>query len=236
MRTFAIGDIHGCLVALRTLDQHLNFSVEDTVITLGDYVDRGPSSCGVLEYLIALRQRCKLIMLRGNHEVMMLDARTDQRALLSWMINGGDATLESYGEQAQGTEAIPQEHWAFLEQTLPYYEPDKQEGAISQCFFVHANAHPKKPLSKQDDTVLYWHHLDPPRQSPHVSGKRMICGHTSQKSGKILALGEKDDPHTVCIDTWACGGKWLTCLDVETLQYWQANEAGKTREGSLSKQ
>jgi serine/threonine protein phosphatase 1 len=64
--------------------------------------------------------------------------------------------------------------------------------------------------------------------SPHESGKIMVCGHTSQKSGEPLDYG-----HAVCIDTWAHGGGWLTCLDVSSRQYWQANQQGQVRVGRL---
>ena len=63
---------------------------------------------------------------------------------------------------------------------------------------------------------------------PHRSGKRIICGHTSQKSGVVRDFG-----FAVCIDTHACGGKWLTCLDAATNCYWQANESGSIQTGKL---
>jgi serine/threonine protein phosphatase 1 len=74
--------------------------------------------------------------------------------------------------------------------------------------------------------MLYWESFDDP--PPHESGKVMVCGHTSQKSGKPRNLG-----HAVCIDTWACGEGWLTCLDAESGRYWQANQRGETRRGWL---
>ena len=70
--------------------------------------------------------------------------------------------------------------------------------------------------------MLYWERFDDP--APHESGKFMVCGHTSQKSGLPARNG-----NAICIDTWACGGGWLTCLNVETGELWQANEAGETR-------
>jgi serine/threonine protein phosphatase 1 len=70
--------------------------------------------------------------------------------------------------------------------------------------------------------MLYWESFDNP--PPHASGKIMICGHTSQKSGRPRGLG-----HAVCIDTWAYGQGWLTCLDVGSGKYWQADQQGETR-------
>jgi serine/threonine protein phosphatase 1 len=89
-------------------------------------------------------------------------------------------------------------------------------------FFVHANAYSDYALDEQPDYMLYWEPFGEP--APHESGKIMVCGHTSQKSGKPKNLGR-----AVCIDTWAYGDGWLTCLDVDSGMYWQANQRGETR-------
>ncbi len=219
MRQFAIGDIHGCLTALQVLERELGFSDGDTIITLGDYVDRGPDSRGVIEFLLRLRKRCRLVALRGNHEIMMLRARDDHSSLLNWIACGGDATLDSYG--AAGFEDVPGAHWDFLASTVRYYETEHD-------FFVHANVDPDLPLEDQPDTDLFWEHLDG-AGSRHISGRRMICGHTAQASGRPLDLG-----HVVCIDTYACGDGWLTCLETDTGIYWQANQQGDLRRGRLN--
>src|SRR5262249_22446677 len=81
MRHLAIGDVHGCLTALRRLAEFVPFDPgEDVLVTLGDYVDRGPDSRGVLDWLIAYKGKGKLVPLRGNHEVMMLAARDGDEA------------------------------------------------------------------------------------------------------------------------------------------------------------
>ncbi len=90
-------------------------------------------------------------------------------------------------------------------------------------FFVHANAFPEIPLAEQPDYMLYWEHLQPHLSRAHISRKVMVCGHTQQRSGKPLNLG-----HAICLDTWAYGGGWLTCLDVDTGMYWCANQRGET--------
>lgn len=219
MRQFAIGDIHGCLTALQVLERELAFGGGDTVATLGDYVDRGPDSRGVIEFLLGLSGRCKLVALRGNHEIMMLRAHDDRSALLNWIACGGDATLDSYG--AAGFQDVPGSHWDFLASTVRYHLAEHD-------FFVHANALPDRPLENQPDFNLFWEHLDG-AVSPHVSGRRMICGHTRQTSGLPLDLG-----HAVCIDTWACGDGWLTCLEIGCGRYWQANQQGDLRRGRLN--
>lgn len=217
MRTFAIGDIHGCLNALRRLDQKLHFCPEDTVITLGDYVDRGPDSRGVINELIALRERCHLITLRGNHEIMMIEARSGGFARLNWMMNGGNTTLDNYGGDSM--DEIPETHWEFIAKTLPHYE-------LGQNFYIHANADPDLPIVNQPDHTRYWKRLS--EFTPHQSGKRMICGHSAQTSGDPLIFDG-----AVCIDTHAVGGQWLTCLDADNNHYWQANEQGDIRENDL---
>jgi serine/threonine protein phosphatase 1 len=221
VRYLAVGDIHGCFRALTTLATFVPFEVDDVVITLGDYVNRGPDSCAVLDWLIARQRTGKLIALRGNHEIMTLEARANQEALKFWLVYGGDATLASYSsaDDASGLSDVPAAHWEFLEQTRPYFEIDTH-------FFVHANALHDHELAEQPDYMLYWERFDDP--PPHQSGKVMVCGHTSQKSGLPRDIG-----HAVCIDTWVYGKGWLTCLDVQLGKYWQANQQGETREGWL---
>jgi serine/threonine protein phosphatase 1 len=218
----AIGDIHGCYRSLTTLVKAVKLTPEDTLITLGDYVNRGPETYAVMEWLIRRANTGPLIPLRGNHEIMMLNARLTGDSF-TWLSVGGKETLASYSPlEDEGRLAdVPDSHWDFLEHQLcDYYETKKH-------LFVHANLYPDLPLDEQPEFMLFWEHIDE-WTPPHVSGKTMICGHTSQKSGEPLNLG-----HAVCIDTAACKGGWLTCLEVETNYYWQANEAGQTREGFL---
>lgn len=218
MRHLAVGDIHGCFHALTTLAAYVPFESEDVVITLGDYVNRGPNSYAVIDWLIARHNTGQLIPLRGNHEVMMLAAREDADNFERWVHYGGDATLTSYspfGDPGRFTD-VPDAHWAFLENDLRGWHE------IDSHFFVHANAYPEMPLAEQPDVMLYWESFNNP--PAHESGKIMVCGHTSQKSGRPRNIG-----HAVCIDTWAYGRGWLTCLDVKTGRYWQANQLGDTR-------
>jgi serine/threonine protein phosphatase 1 len=212
MRLLAIGDIHGCYHALETLAHQVGFTSDDVVITIGDYVDRGPQSREVIDFLIALGKRTKVITLRGNHEVMMLQAKEDPSAFKDWLGCGGANTLDSY--HTSDLSEISEAHWEFISSTKPFFETERD-------FFVHANAYPDHPLPDQPDYMLYWEKFHSP--PPHRSGKRMICGHTPQKNGKPLNIG-----HAVCIDTWVYGAGWLTCLDVKSGIYWQANQRGQT--------
>jgi serine/threonine protein phosphatase 1 len=221
MRHVAVGDVHGCFKALTSLVEFVELRPDDVLVTLGDYVDRGPDSCAVLDWLIAQQRRGNLVALRGNHEVMMLAARDSGEARAYWEQCGGDAALASYspfGDKGRLAD-VPDAHWEFLESTLAYHETPTH-------FFVHANAYPDCPLAEQPDFMLYWESFDDP--PPHESGKVMVCGHTPQKGGRPRGVG-----HAVCIDTWACGKGWLTALDVETGRYWQANQKGDRRGGWL---
>ena len=217
MRTLAIGDIHGCLTALRTLDKLARFKSRDQLITLGDYVDKGPDTAGVLDWLCERQQRGNLVALRGNHDLLMLEARESAAKFAVWMDCNGHTTLASYGlpPRRASLDKIPRKHWKFLESTKPYFETKSH-------FFVHGNVDPDLPLKKQPEYLLLWEKFyDPP---PHMSGKTMVCGHTSQKDGHIDDIG-----HAVCIDTYACGGQWLTALDIDTDKLWQADEEGHTQ-------
>jgi serine/threonine protein phosphatase 1 len=117
-RTIAIGDIHGCSAALDTLLKAIRPRPDDTIVTLGDYVNRRPDSKGVIERLIALANRCRLVPLLGNHDQMLLAARSGLHTM-TWMRMGGLATLHSYGT-GRDLNCIPDEHYEFLKECLDY--------------------------------------------------------------------------------------------------------------------
>lgn len=222
-RLLALGDIHGCYLALTTVVERAALAPSDRIVALGDYVDRGPDSKAVIDWLIARRAEGQLVALRGNHDLMMMAARCSLSQAALWLNFGGLETLASYRPASgkSALEAVPQEHWDFLEfGCVDFYETDR-------CIFVHATCAPDKPLDQQNPGTLFWDKLDDPR--PHQSGKTVICGHTAQKTGEPKNFG-----HTVCIDTWVYGDGWLTCLDVASGRYWQANERGQSREGQLA--
>jgi serine/threonine protein phosphatase 1 len=217
-RTIAIGDIHGCSTALDALLGVIQPRAEDTVITLGDYIDRGPDSRGVLDRLIELGHRCHLVPIRGNHDQMLLDVRAGKSSIYWFLDIGGTATLDSYGP-GRDIGRIPAAHYEFLESCRDFLETDTH-------IFVHANYFAELPMSEQPDAMLRWESLRAMTPGPHDSGKVVIVGHTSQKKGQILDLG-----HLICIDTFCYGGGWLTALDVESGDVWQTNESGKVRRG-----
>ena len=128
MRRFAIGDIHGCSKALRTLLEVIDPQPEDELIFLGDYIDRGSDSRDVVDQIIALKKRCRVVTLRGNHEIMLVAVALKGMDETVWLENGGQATVASYG----GTiSRIPPEHMNFYRSLKSYYETD-------DAIFVHA--------------------------------------------------------------------------------------------------
>jgi len=222
-RHFAIGDIHGCSRALEALVDYAAPGSADVIVTLGDYIDRGPNSRAVLDFIIDLGEQSTLVAIRGNHEIMMLDAREQKSWLRPWLQYGGEETLRSYSPARDivgSFDDIPAEHIEFLENKLvSYYECDSH-------FFVHANADADVSLDEQSVATLYWRKYQDP--APHCSGKIMVCGHSAQRSGVPESNG-----HSICIDTWAHGGGWLSCLEIESGTIWQTNEAGDKRSFSL---
>jgi serine/threonine protein phosphatase 1 len=221
-RTMAIGDIPGCRDALAALIGVIEPGPEDTLITLGDYIDRGTDSRGVLDYLIALAGRCRLIPLLGNHEELLLDALHDISNLRRWLTLGGGDTLRAYGWRPGGLRSrladwIPQPHRKFIADCRPYHETRTR-------LFVHAGFVPELPMAQQPGDVLRWRVTDARTATPHQSGKVAIVGHTPQLSGEVLDLG-----FLVCLDTNCARGGWLTALDIGTGQIWQADRAGRLR-------
>jgi serine/threonine protein phosphatase 1 len=221
-RTLAIGDIHGCLAALDSLIEVLGPGREDTIVTLGDYIDRGPDSRGVLERLINLAATSRLVPLLGDHEEMLLNAHEDRASRRTWLDCGGVQTLRSYGwtrgeRQRSLAEWIPDRHRQFLAGCCPYHETDTH-------LFVHAGFLPELPMEEQPGLALRWRVTDARTARPHRSGKRAVVGHTAQLRGEVLDLG-----FLVCIDTNCCRGGWLTALEVETGRIWQVDRDGRPR-------
>jgi serine/threonine protein phosphatase 1 len=216
-RTIAIGDIHGCALALDAVLRAISPTPADLIVTLGDYVDRGPDSRGVLDRLIQLGRECTLVPILGNHDEMLLQAHRGSH-LLTWIGVGGLATLASYGTQVDPDPSIiPDEHIALLESCVAFYETETH-------IFLHASYLPHLPMAEQPSLALYWESLRDGIPDPHNSGKTVIAGHTSQRSGEILDLG-----HLICIDTCCYGGGWLTALEVTSRQVWQADREGRMR-------
>jgi len=152
----ASGDIHGCSAALAALVRASDPTALDTLVFLGDYIDRGPDSRGVLEQVIALAERCIVVPLLGNHEEMLLAALEGPSELRYWLKFGGTEALASYGHRsgqdigpAGPRDLIPREHLQFIKGCRDYFETVRH-------IFVHAYYEPDRPLPEQHWGGLRW--------------------------------------------------------------------------------
>lgn len=216
-RVLALGDIHGCVHALNAVLAAANVGPDDTLIALGDVVDYGRETSAVIERLLELRSQCHLVCIRGNHEEMLLAALGSPRLKSQWINLGGMETLNSY-VFCGDIDAIPPEHLDFLSRFLDSYE-------TATHFFTHASYDPDLLFDQQPTHILRWQLLEAPFPRPHVSGKRVVVGHTEQRNGEILDLG-----HLVCLDTACRAYGWLTLWDAATGETWQASKWGVLRE------
>jgi len=169
-RSFVIGDIHGCAATLRRLvDGILRPIHEDRIYLLGDLIDRGPDSKGVMDFIFELCDRgLSVSCVRGNHEEMCLLAGNDHYYLGMWAANGGLATLESF--QADGPGDIPHRYREFLA-SLPHYI------LLDSFVIVHAGLNFDPPSPFDDTSAMLWTR-SPFVDQLRIGGRRLICGHT----------------------------------------------------------
>lgn len=215
-RLIAIGDIHGCNIALKSLIKEINPQPEDIIVTLGDYVDRGPDTRGVIDTLVELGTVTRVVAIRGNHEEMMLSVLHDGAPHHEWLRHGGVETLDSYGFDGN-LDFLPPEHERFLESLGDYFVADN-------FFFTHAAYDPDVALENQPPDMLRWYPLTEGLPARHRSGLVAVVGHTANRDGEILDAG-----HLVCLDTYCYGGGWLTAMEMKTRTVWQASREGALR-------
>jgi serine/threonine protein phosphatase 1 len=186
-RTYAIPDIHGRLDLLERAIERIaahSGGHRGTVVTLGDYVDRGPSSRQVIERLMTWKlDSFDIVNLKGNHEAVMLAVCNAQAELEWWVRNGGSATLNSYGESAVAPNLrnLTPTHLDWI-QNLPLLHADRYR------VFVHAAVDPGAPLNAQNEEALLWRRY--PSGSDH--------GHRS----RYVVHGHDADPHGPFIGRW----------------------------------
>jgi len=203
-RWLAVGDIHGCLAQLTELMELVKPTSADRVVFLGDYVDRGPDSAGVIDYLIEFAAVFpETVFLRGNHEQMFLDYLDGQDSAM-FLINGGRQTLDSYRDRRMWP--IPTSHRRFLESLEHSFESEHH-------IFVHAGLRPGIPLAEQDDFDMLWirHEF---LESDFDWGKAIVYGHTPRQEP---LLGDR----RIGVDTGCVYGRQLTCCEVITQRIWQ---------------
>lgn len=207
-RHIAIGDIHGETESLdRLMDRIEPDPAMDTLVFLGDYLDRGEKAFELVERLLEIgRRRPGTIFLKGNHEQMFEDflAGKDRRLFLE---NGGHATLESYWRHRSGRplkELVPPEHARFFS-SLPLYHE------THAYIFVHAGLRPKVSLGAQQAEDLLWIR-EPFISSAYDFGKRVIFGHTPFSEPLVM-------PNKIGIDTGAGYGRALTAVILPDMKF-----------------
>jgi serine/threonine protein phosphatase 1 len=204
-RLFAIGDVHGCADELAAMLKAIAPAAGDTVVFVGDYVDRGPASRDVIELALDLEKgHAETVFLKGNHEDMMLSfLGLPGRYGESFLFNGGIATMESYGlgeeDVARAIHHIPKHHLDFYQRlAVNYYRPP--------YLFVHAGISPMLQLEEQQTEDMLWI-----RQefifNPHKLDATVVFGHTPMRGVMI------DLPYKLGIDTGLVYGGKLTCVE-----------------------
>jgi calcineurin-like phosphoesterase family protein len=214
-RRFVIGDVHGCAATLRRLvDDTLRPFPRDRIYLLGDLIDRGPDSKGVLDFIFELLERgLSVSSVRGNHEEMCLQAGDDHYNLGLWTANGGQATLESF--QADGPGDIPHRYRDFLA-SLPLYI------LLDDFVIVHAGLNFDTQNPFEDTSAMLWTR-SPVVDRQRIGDRRLICGHTLVPRSRLEASLNSSK---IMLDNGCVFGGWpetgsLAALELEsmTVQY-----------------
>ena len=217
LRVYVIGDVHGCSARLRLMHREIardlaaRPAAEAQIVHLGDYVDRGPDSAGVIETLLQPFPHAadgtgpRVVNLMGNHEDMMLMALARAELAPHWLANGGDSSLESWevplkARARDWAATVPAHHLAFI-RGLPLMH------AAGGYVFVHAGLRPDVPLGRQSRLDMLW------IREPFLSfdGRLpgvVVHGHTPESEPVIRH-------NRIGIDTGAYLGGALTCLVLE---------------------
>ncbi len=213
-RLLAIGDIHGCYHPLRELvEDELQLTRDDELVLIGDYIDRGPQSKEVLDYIIQLKEGgYTVVTLLGNHESMLLKALQEDMYLVNWLFNGGRATLDSFN--IRHPDQIPDLYLTFMHELKLFYQVDP-------FIFVHAGFNNAIADPFTDEYQMLW-----TRQENHFhpmfEGKTIIHGHSVNP---VSDLQNRLDTHSAIlnIDTGCvymqrsgCG-----CLSAVDLTHWE---------------
>ncbi len=229
--TYVIGDVHGRPLLIDQLLRDVPWDPQrDKIVFLGDLIDRGNDAPGVVERVMKLaRENPNVVVLRGNHEQMLLDCL--DYGEYQWLIpeNGGLATLAAYGIELVDLEDvtdihIPEEHLDFM-RSLPFFHED------GQAVYVHAGLVLGTPPAETDPDVLLWtRDLD---FYKNYDGKLCFFGHTPTqylpRGGRHRKFGIYIQGGCVGIDTSGEPDSPLSCIQVETFTLYQAYPTGVTQ-------
>ncbi len=185
---YAIGDIHGCAETFRKLLDEINLKRSDKLYLLGDYIDRGEDSKGVIDWILNLRKRrFQIHTLRGNHEQMLMDAYRDEEKIPHWFKNGGESTLRSF--KVSSLKKIPVKYMEFFQRTKYFI-------SCKDYVFVHAGLNFLLNNPFLDKKAMLWtreSYFEPAK----INYRTLIHGHTPLALAEIL---EPEDPRKINID------------------------------------
>jgi len=209
MSVYAIGDLHGCPNELEVMLETIAPGRDDTVVFLGDYIDRGPGVRPLVERLLRLRteEAFTSVFLRGNHEDMLLShLGIGGRHGDVYLENGGAMTLASYDVPAgtPGRESLallPSDHIEFFRTCVLHH-------VAGPFLYVHAGIRPGVALADQEEEDLLWIREEFFLQ-PHALPYTVVFGHTPTREARI------DLPYRIGLDTGLVYGNKLSCLDVD---------------------
>lgn len=211
MARYVIGDVHGCLNTLRELlENRLGISQSDTVIFLGDYIDRGPYSKQVLDYVNdLLEQGYYIVPLRGNHDDLLIQGRFSTEVAKMHLVSGGLATLTSF--RVTKHDEIPWQYCDFVD-NLPFYHEE------DDFVCVHASLDVSTANPYTEYETMLWSRLDD--DDVDKNNRRVVAGHTPQ----TIEMIEKriDSGKKIILDAGCCyperqGYGNLCALDLDTL-------------------
>lgn len=206
-KIFIIGDVHGCLHMLKNLMKKINWKPQrDRLIFLGDYIDRGPDSKGVVLFILELQKISPHVQcLMGNHENAFLEFLNGGDIDL-FLMNGGTPTLQNYdiGNIIVGESAIPLDHLNFFQSLIPWIE-------LENYYVVHAGFRPGVEVEKQSLEDMLWIR-EPFIFSDYDFGKKVIFGHSPYLEPLVME-------NKIGLDTGAVYDNRLTCLEIPAMRF-----------------
>lgn len=224
-RVIAIGDIHGCFNKLMSLWKKLEVTDNDLLIFLGDYIDRGQQVAETLKWILEQSKRENFIFLRGNHEQMLLEIFQKRMDKITWLFNGGQATI-------RGLSKLKSEDKTFIERFLSFIGNLPLSYSIEigeRTFFLcHAGVDSRKPLEGQSENFLLWAREE--FFDTYDGDAVIISGHSPVQAFEKFGVADNPRPvklpdrNIVLVDTgsFVRSGK-ISAVDILTGEYWQSD-------------